>query len=506
MKDNDSYALNNPLSTILNKPPHDFRRDDLIKVIEQNQIERITFHYVGIDGRLKELKIPIADKKRAERILAQGERVDGSSLFKGLVDTSVSDLYVVPEYRTAFLNPFDKGSLDFVCRFLDKNGNKAAFVPSNILSKASRLFHDSTGLELYALGELEFFLIFSQDSKHFPQKKQSGYHESSPFFKSGEILTEILRYLTQITHAVKYAHSEVGCIDSIESEIPEIKGKHAEQMEVEFLPRPIEEMADALVIGRWLIRNVAHKYGCIATFVPKLDEGIAGNGLHFHLQLMKNGMNIMEGSDGRLSDSALKLVGGLCEYADSLTAFGNTVASSYMRLVPNQEAPTRIFWSGLNRSALIRVPLAWSEVHNLAVEVNPQEDLPIESTGTSKTVEMRSADGSALIHLFLAGLAMAADWGFRQADSIEKANRLYVKGAITSKKDIRESFAQLPANCVKSAMILNQKRSLYEREGIFPASIIDYIVDLLKKEDVDVKKLQCLDDIRKVMHKDLHIH
>src|SRR4030042_1861083 len=118
-----SYALANPLSALFNKPRTDFQRADFLKVIEQKKLERITFHYTALDGKLKELRVPVANAGQAEMVLAEGERVDGSSLFKGMVDAALSDLYVVPVYRTAFLNPFDEGSLDFICRYLTKAGD-----------------------------------------------------------------------------------------------------------------------------------------------------------------------------------------------------------------------------------------------------------------------------------------------------------------------------------------------------------------------------------------------
>ncbi|MDL1892922.1 glutamine synthetase, partial [Sphingobacteriales bacterium CHB3] len=93
---NASYALTNPISLLVDKRPEDFTREDMIAVIEQKRIERITFRYTALDGKLKELKIPVSSRYQAERILADGERVDGSSLFKGMVDTALSDLYVVP--------------------------------------------------------------------------------------------------------------------------------------------------------------------------------------------------------------------------------------------------------------------------------------------------------------------------------------------------------------------------------------------------------------------------
>lgn len=511
---NPGYSLTNPLCTLLNKPADDFNRADFLEIIERENLERITFHYTALDGRLKELKLPVSTREQAESILAEGERIDGSSLFKGVVDTSLSDMYVVPEYKTAFLNPFDKGSLDFICRYLTKDGVRAPFTPDNILHKADMLFQEKTNLVLYALGELEFFLISPREPEIFHLERQQGYHESAPFIKSGDILNEMVHHIAQITGSVKYSHSEVGSIDHIESDLPELKGKKAEQLEIEFLPKPVQEMADALVLGRWIIRNVAYKYGCDATFSPKLEKGVAGNGFHFHLELLKNGKNIMRDREGALSEHALRLLGGLCEYAESLTAFGNTQASSYMRLVPNQEAPTRIFWSDLNRTALIRVPLSWSNVSFLAKIINPKEDSDVPVLQNGQTIELRSPDGSALVHLLLAGITMAAAWGFQEDQSLELAKKYYVNEDIHSDLSRLESYPSLPASCVESSRLLLEKRNLYEREAIFPQSVIDFIAKLLLAENDEMMAQKLADlplndrlhEIRKIMHQNLHRH
>lgn len=509
-----SFALTNPLAVQLDKPAADFQRKDLLKIIEEKGIERVSFHYTALDGRLKELKVPVWNRAQADAVLAQGERVDGSSLFKGIVETAVSDLYVVPDYKTAFLNPFDPKSLDFICRYLTHEGKPANFTPDNILAKACSLFTEKTGIEFHALGEIEFFLVRTPEQNIFPLQEQKGYHESTPFVKSGGMLNEMVRLLAQITGAVKYAHTEVGSIKNIQSEYSEINGKQAEQLEVEFLPRPAQEMAEALVLGRWIIRNVAFQHGCAATFTPKLDQEAAGNGFHFHLALKKNGKNIMRGEDGELSEEALRVIGGLCEHAESLTAFGNTVASSYMRLVPDHEAPTRIFWSDLNRTALIRIPLGWSKQTNLARIVNPQEKAGFVTSDNRQTVELRSPDGSALVHLLLAGIVMSADWGFLDNRSVKLAEHYYADAELSRNRDAVRAFPALPSSCVASSRILEKRRELYEREGVFPASIIDYIIRLLQAENDEqmVKRLEemteneRLREVRKILHKDLHRH
>jgi len=508
------YPLTNPVCALLNKSADEFTRADFLKIIELKNLERITFHYTALDGRLKELKLSVSTKEQAESILAEGERIDGSSLFKGMVDTSLSDMYVVPDYKTAFLNPFDKGSLDFICRYLTKDGVRASFAPDNILYKADMLFQEKTNLVLNALGELEFFLISPREPEIFHLERQQGYHESAPFIKSGDILNEMVHHLAQITGSVKYSHSEVGSIDHIESDLLELQGKKAEQLEIEFLPKPVQEMADALVLGRWIIRNVAYKYGCDATFAPKLEKGVAGNGFHFHLELLKYGKNIMRDGKGELSEQALRLLGGLCEYAESLTAFGNTQASSYMRLVPNQEAPTRIFWSDLNRTALIRVPLSWLNVSHLAKIINPQEDSLTSMPQNGQTIELRSPDGSALVHLLLAGITMAAAWGFQDDQSLELAKKYYANKDINKDLSRLNSFLPLPTSCVESSRIILEKRNLYEREGIFPQSVIDFVAKLLLAENdermsqklADLPLNDRLREIRKIMHQNLHRH
>ncbi|RKZ09732.1 glutamine synthetase, partial [bacterium] len=420
---NDFLALRSPVEKKLNKQRDWFTRADIMKFVREEEIKFFTFHYTGIDGKLKDLLLPLNSLAEAEKLLAAGERADGSSLFKGLVDTSGSDLYVVPVYSTAFLNPFVDKSLDFICRFFTKEGELADYTPDNALHKSYQLFREETGLELYALGELEFFLIGEVQNILFPAAKQAGYHQSNPFIKFSWLNTEMLEEITRISGQVKYGHAEVGLIETVRSYLPEIAGKRAEQFEIEYLPKPIDQMADDIVIGKWLIRNIAFRNNVLATFTPKIEEGIAGNGLHFHFEIRKNNKNIMVGSDGKLSKESMKFIGGIVTFARSLSVFGNTVASSYLRLVPNQEAPTKICWSDLNRSALIRVPLGWHGMDNLASKINPQEKAEYHFSDGRQTVELRSADGSAWVHALLTGVCQAARHGFKDKNSTKIAEK-----------------------------------------------------------------------------------
>ncbi len=508
------FALANPVELIAGKNRRDLTRDDIINIILKKKIERVTFRYTAIDGKIKELKIPVLSRRQMEIVLTDGERVDGSSLFKGMVDTSISDQYVVPEYKTAFLNPFDTGSLDFMCRFIDKDGNRAKFAPDNILHSANNMLKKNTGLNLHALGELEFYLIGNTEHDIYTLGRQKGYHASSPFVKTGPIVNEMINYISQIVGNVKYAHNEVGFLHSVESDFHEINGKMAEQVEIEYMQTNIEAAADNLVLASWIIRNVAYRNGFIASFFPKLDVGHAGSGLHIHTALMKDDENVMTGKKGELSEEAKMLIGGLCRYATSLTAFGNMVSASYLRLVPNQEAPTRVCWSEMNRNALIRVPLAWTSARDLAGEINPDTFTPLNDDSSRQTVELRSPDGSANAHLLMAGITMAAEWGLsNKKDSLALTDACYVT-AEASNSLSGANLSELAASCYESAEKLLDNRSIFEREGIFPPFVVSYIADILQHEnDRDLNgRLMALPEkerlyqSRRIMHRDVHKH
>jgi glutamine synthetase len=511
----DKLALANPLSLLLDKERGDFTRADLLRAARKLGIERFTFRYTGGDGRLKELRLPFCSLEHADRILAAGERVDGSSLFKGFVDAGASDLYVQPSYRSAFVNPFDETSLDLICRFLDRDGNRAPFTPDNILAIAHDRFRERTGLELWTLGELEFFLIGANLGEHYVPPKQAGYHAASPYFKSNAVVDEMLRHISRITGAVKYAHSEVGFIDAMVSEQPALQGCRAEQHEIEFLTRPAEEMGDHLSVAQWVIRNVAFRHGMLATFAPKIEEGVAGNGFHFHMELVRDGRNAMtmQGGGG-LSEDARKLIGGVSTYASTLTAFGNTVASAYLRLVPHQEAPTRICWSDSNRSVLIRVPLGWSGDADLARVVNPGEPEAYRDSRGRQTVEIRSPDGSARCHLLLAGLVTAAEYGLTEPGMGELAARTRVDGNIFDDPELLARLEALPGSCVAASRLLGERRGLYEERGVFPSRVIDHVCALLEQEDdgqlaAELAKMSARERqaaTRRLMHRDIHRH
>ena len=295
----------NPLVAKLQKPASEFTKADIVSYIKENGITMVNFMYPAADGRLKTLNFVINDAAYLDAILTCGERVDGSSLFP-FIEAGSSDLYVIPRFCTAFIDPFaEQPTLSMLCSFFNKDGEPLESSPEHTLRKACRAFTEVTGMEFQAMGELEYYVI-SEDSGMFPATDQRGYHESAPYAKFNEFRTECMAYIAQTGGQIKYGHSEVGNFT--------LDGKIYEQNEIEFLPVRAEQAADQLMIAKWIIRNLAYQYGYDITFAPKITAGKAGSGLHIHMRIMKDGKNQML-KDGVLSETARKAIAGMMELA-----------------------------------------------------------------------------------------------------------------------------------------------------------------------------------------------
>ena len=497
---NRELALNpNKVVAFLGKPAREFTKADIINYITENGIRMVNFMYPAGDGRLKTLNFVINNAAYLDTILTCGERVDGSSLFP-FIEAGSSDLYVVPRFATAFHDPFAEiPTLTMLCSFFNKDGEPLASAPRYTLLKALRAFNEVTGMEFEAMGELEYYVI-APDEGLFPATDQKGYHESAPYAKFNEFRTECMAYIAQAGGQIKYGHSEVGNFT--------IDGMIYEQNEIEFLPVAAADAADQLVIAKWIIRNLAYRYGFDITFAPKITAGKAGSGLHIHMRIMKEGKNMML-DGGVLSATARKAIAGMMELAPSITAFGNTNPTSYFRLVPHQEAPTNICWGDRNRSVLVRVPLGWTAKSDMCQIANPLERPHDYDTSQKQTVEMRSPDGSADVYELIAGLVVACRYGFELENALEIAEKTYVNVNIHKKENEHKlrDLAQLPDSCAASADCLERQRAIFESRGVFSPAMIDGILKALRafddrtlREDIGNDRERMLELVHRFFH------
>lgn len=489
----------NPIEQHLQKPSKDFSREDLIRFVREQGIRMVNFRYPAEDGKLKILNFIIQSEDYLRSILTTGERVDGSSLFS-YIEAGSSDLYVVPRYSTAFVNPFSQiPAVDILCSFYNNKSEPLETAPEHILRKAHQIFKKDTGFTLKAMGELEYY-VQGKKEEMYPAEDQKGYHLSTPFSNYESFRTEAMNLIARCGGRIKYGHSEVGIFSS--------EAESFEQHEIEFLPVDVEDAADQLVIAKWVLRHLGDQYGLNVSFAPKITVGKAGSGMHIHMYLEKDGRNVMV-DQGRLSDDARRLIAGLMHLAAPLTAFGNTIPTSYLRLVPHQEAPTNVCWGDRNRSVLVRVPLGWLEGSEMIYHANPLEPRDQSTLVNRQTVELRSPDGSADIYHLLAGILVAARHGLQMPEALELAERLYVDVNIFHKshQEKLRHLAKLPTSCSGSADILSESRAVFEKDGIFPPGTIDSFIRKLKSyqdEGLSERLYGKTEEIRKLVYKYLH--
>ena len=475
MANNELLMNANEVVAFLQKPSSEWTKDDIVRFIRENEIKMVNLMYPGGDGKLKTLNFVINNLDYLDTILTCGERVDGSSLFS-FIQAGSSDLYVVPRYSSAFVDPFAEiPTLCLLASYFDKDGNPLESSPEYTLAKATKAFREVTGMEFHAMGELEYYVI-TPDEEVFPAVDQRGYHESMPYAKTNDFRTLCMSYIAKAGGQIKYGHSEVGNFSQ--------DGLVYEQNEIEFLPVPVEKAADELMIAKWIIRNLAYQMGMNVTFAPKITTGKAGSGMHIHMRLMKDGRSMML-DGGRLSDTARTAIAGLMELAAGITAFGNKNPTSYFRLVPHQEAPTNICWGDRNRSVLVRVPLGWAAGIDMCHKANPQQPMELPDTSLKQTFEVRSPDGSADVYQLLAGLCVACRHGFELSNALRIAEQTYVDVNIHDAANAGRlaALGQLPDSCAASADCLERQRAVFEKHGVFSPAMIDGIIAQLRAFD-----------------------
>ena len=490
MKENNSFNIN-PLVTYLEKETSEFLKMDIIKYVINNGIKIIDFRYPAHDGRLKTLSFPVSSHTYLDNILSCGERVDGSNIFP-YIEAGSSDLYVIPRFSTAYSDPFaETPTLGLICSYFTKDGLPLETSPQYTLQKANKNFYEKTGLNFEAMGELEFYLI-DKTSDLFTAENQRGYHESQPFSKFYAFRNKAMELIAKAGGQIKYVHSEVGNFS--------LNDKIYEQNEIEFLVNPAQTAADQLLLAKWILRTLAWKQSIDITFAPKITEGKAGSGMHFHTAMKKNGKSVMT-DKGTLSLEAKKAIAGYMLCAPSLTAFGNTNPVSYFRLVPHQEAPTSICWGDRNRSVLVRVPLGWRQATNMMTIENPLENQEAPNMPDKQTVEMRSPDCSADVYLMIAGLITAAKTGFETENALEIAERTYVDFNIHESANREKMIAlqQLPASCYESANKLQTDRHYYESDKVFHPALIDSVISKLKSYNDQAIRMEIKENPAKMM-------
>ena len=349
---------------------------DIMRFIEEQGIEMVDFKMVDINGQFRHVTIPARDFN--EEIMTEGVGFDASNYGYAVVEKS--DMVFIPDPDTAVVDPFCQIptlSMTGNAMIIDHPQNRPlAQYPRNIVQAAENYMKE-TGIAdtMLILPEFEFYLFdqvgwqvspnaigmtLDVDQAHWNTAvegmgcvvpKQKNYHIAKPFDPTYECRSEMCMLMEQAGIPIKYHHPEVGA---------------AGQFEIEPKLGQMSKMADASMMIKYIIRNTALKYGKTATLMPKPVYGEAGNGMHVHMLLLKDGEPVFSDDNGysHLSKTAHYFMGGLLKHIASLCAITNPSTNSFKRLVPGFEAPVTVGYATSNRSAVIRIP-AYAKTPNM---------------------------------------------------------------------------------------------------------------------------------------------
>ncbi len=449
------------LERIVGKPSGSWTTDDLIELVRDCRIKSVSLMHVGGDGWLKTLDFVPRDFSHLRDILDAGERADGSSIFAGMgIPAGASDIVLRPRASSAFLDPFTPlPTLALICGHYGRDGAPLPESPDTIVRYAYERVKSETGVDLHALGEVEYFLGKRSGEGDIYGAKDRGYHASSPFVFGEALRRRAMTVLAEIGVPVKYGHSEVGYIEA------EDDGDVIwEQHEIELALQPLPLAAESVLLTQWTLRNLAHREAMRCSFDPIVREGHAGSGMHFHLSPVVDGVHL-GGADaeGVLTDPAKWLIAGLAELGGALMAFGNRKRSSFIRLSQGKEAPNTVTWGRFNRKALIRLPIVACDEGGRMV--------------SPPTVEFRLPDGSTHPHLLLAGIAQGMIAG-RELKNIDKVlERTSVRKGGSSGK----GAYPVPGNFAEVAADIDRHRESLSAGAVFPAHLIDSLIEALKR-------------------------
>ena len=456
---------------------------DVMQLIKDYDIKMVDFKMVDIDGQFRHVTIPA--QNFSETTMVDGVGFDASNYGYAVVEKS--DMVFIPDPDTAMVDPFcDIPTLSMTgnAMIIDYPNNRPlAQYPRNIVLAAEE-YMKSTGIAdtMLILPEFEFYL-FDQvgwnvshnsigveiDAEQAPWntavqgqgnviREQKSYHIAKPLDTSFECRSEMCMEIEKAGIAVKYHHPEVGS---------------AGQFEIEPKLGQMSKMADATVMIKYIIRNVAAKYGKTATFMPKPVYGEAGSGMHVHMLLLRDGQPVFSDDNGysHLSETAHYFMGGLLKHIASLCAITNPSTNSFKRLVPGFEAPVTVGYATSNRSAVIRIP-AYAKTPDM------------------RRFELRNPDATCNPYFAYAAILMAGLDGIKnKIDPHANGWGPYDMNLFALPDEEKAKLKGLPTSLDQALDALEADNDYLTEGGVFPKELLNNLIKTKRAECAELSKI-----------------
>lgn len=458
---------------------------NIMELCREKHVEMIDFKMTDLNGRWRHITIP--KDRFNEELFQYGIGFDGSNY--GFAPIEKSDMVFIPDPDTAVLDPFTEiPTLTLcgdVCVIKEKNEPFDQY-PRNVAKRAIAYMKETKIADRMVIGpEFEFHILDHVSYTVSPERSayhidtrqaewnsgaeeyanngygvpyKGGYHAAVPQDRGYDLRSRMCMLLEEWGVKVKYHHHEVG---------------GPGQMEIEVELGDMLDMADNTMIVKYIVKNTAAKAGKTATFMPKPIYREAGNGMHVHMLLFKDGFPIFYDKDGYsgLSADARYFIGGLLEHAASLCAFTNPSTNSFKRLVPGFEAPVTIGYATSNRSAVIRIP-AYAK------------------TPETKRFELRSPDATANPYYAYAAILMAGLDGIqRQIDPASRGWGPFDCNLYELPDEEKAKIKSLPRNLTEALDAMEADHEYLIAGGVFPEQLIKIWLQKKRAEANEIEQI-----------------
>ncbi len=420
------------------------------EMISELGVEFIDIKAIDLSGRLHHITLPVCDGIM-ERLVNDGVGFDGSSY--GFLKVENSDMILVPDLDTAMIDPFREAvTLSFQSHIILTDDNRTPFSQDGryLAKQAEKLLKDVTGADKSMWGpEFEFY-IFSDveydtrrsasyyEVQHDEEFHGKAYHAANPFDIYDDFRDDACRLMKDQNIPVKYHHHEVG---------------ERGQQEIETYFSDLITTCDNIITTKYLLFNLAHERNLHITFMPKPMYQQAGNGMHLHMYLTKDGINAYhkDGEYGNMNELGLYMIGGMLKHAPALAAFTNPSTNSYKRLVPGFEAPVALTYGQGNRAGAIRIP---------KYVKNPQET----------RFEYRPSDATANPYLCLTALLLAGIDGVR--NKIDPRKEGFGPWDKNITEETKDQIKFLPRNLTEAMDALEADNEFLRYGGLFTDELL----------------------------------
>ena len=454
---------------------------EILAFVREKEVKAVDFRFMDFPGIWQHFTIPV--EALTENTFLDGIGFDGSSL-RGWQSINESDMLVVPQPDTAFIDPFCRETtLTLICNIQDPL-TKEDYTrdPRNVARKAINFMKEMGIADTAVFGpELEFFVF---DDVRYDQDARSAYY----FVDSVEGAWNTGRdEKPNLGHKLRFKEGYFPCPPSdamhdlrsemmlmmiqcgLTVEAHRHEAASGGQGEIDIRHEGLLRQADNMLKYKYVVKNVARRHGKTATFMPKPIFQDHGSGMTVHLSLFKGEDNLFAGSRyAGLSELAEYAIGGLLKHAPALCAITNPTTNSYKRLVPGYEAPVKLAYSQRNRSAAIRIPV-----------YSPSRKL--------RRIEFRLPDAACNPYLGFAAILMAMIDGIKYkthpGEPLDKD--IYDLGA--------EELSKVPSTPVSLDESLNHLQKDQEfllQRDVFTPDVIDTWIKYKRQNEVEALRVR----------------